>query len=55
MRAQPGLRPDAVSYTSAITACQRGGESSLALSLFDEMLQVCLKQCTSSDVAEASL
>ncbi len=38
MQAQPGLRPDAVSYSCAIAAAQRGGESSLALALFDEML-----------------
>ena len=40
LQERPGMRPDAVSYSCAITACQRGGQSELALQLFDEMLLV---------------
>ena len=34
------MRADAVSYSCAITACQRSGQADLALQLFDEMLLV---------------
>ncbi len=40
LQERPGMRPDAVSYSCAITACQRSGEADLALQLFDEMLLV---------------
>lgn len=39
LQQQRGMRPDAVSFSCTIVACQRGGKSKLALQLFDEMLQ----------------
>lgn len=38
MRESTELQPDAVSYNCVISACQRAGQGSVALQLFDEMV-----------------
>ena len=36
--AAAGHKPDKISYTCVVQACAKGGQSELALELFDEMM-----------------